>query len=98
MATIDLDPLRNCTRLERLYLRKSLTEVDLSPLEPCVLLEELDLRFNQLTEVDVSTIFQLPRLETLKLDERVSLVAQSHLKDKSPPPALKPYMKRIKWR
>ncbi|MFX1475488.1 MAG: hypothetical protein ACFFCO_08435, partial [Promethearchaeota archaeon] len=86
-----------CTRLERLYLRKSLKEVDLSPLVKCTLLEEIDLRFNQLREVDVSVVFSLPNLEKFKVDENVVLTAQSHLKNREKPTAIKGYQKRIQW-
>ena len=72
----DLSPLSNMTSLNLLILKDNMNLKDLSPLSKLISLKELDLRYNDLTVLDLSPIFSLTNLEKLRVSSMRILETQ----------------------
>ncbi len=100
LVEIDLSPLSKCVSLEVLHLNHNeLVKVDLHPLSDCPHLREVDLRNNHLSSVDISPLFHCSELETLLLDDDVTLTADLLLRSiGSWPDVLVGLFHRILWK
>ncbi|MHA1614416.1 MAG: hypothetical protein ACTSYJ_06185 [Candidatus Thorarchaeota archaeon] len=81
ITSIDLTPLADCYQLQRINLSgNNLKIVNLTPLSHCFNLNFLSLTNNDISQIDISPLFFCPNLGEVKLDFRVSQVADSRLK------------------
>ena len=80
LREIDLSPLSQLNKLQYLVLSGNLLrEIDLKPLKNSDDLRYLHLNENAFTSVDISTLFHFENLESLVVDDSVTLKANHKL-------------------
>lgn len=98
LSAIDLAPLAQCPKLEKLYLDgNNLLQIDLAPLAQCTHLQTLDLHDNKLIEVDLTPLVHCKELKGLGIDNSVILLISRDVQEKKLPPALEARRKEINW-